>query len=54
MTMTGLKTQNVQEALLCGLMIPRTIIHRQKALLHIMYGSMGKKFGVTLKEGTCT
>ena len=50
-----LKTIGVLGVPLCALMILQAFIHIQPTLIHIvMYGIMVRKFGATLKVGTCT
>ena len=54
-TRTTIKTVSVLEVPSCGLMIVQTNIHLHAVALHIQaYGTMGKKYGATSKEGTCT
>ena len=48
-------TLSVMEALLCALIMIQTIINGQPKVLHIViYGTLAKKSGATLKGGTCT
>ena len=51
------KITSAQEAHLCELKIVQTsiLIRGQPLVLHIMTsGTLGRKFGATSKEGTCT
>ena len=49
------KIISVQEVLSWGLMIIQTFIHLQvEGKRIIMFGTLAKKYGATLKEGICT